>query len=286
MKFVLWIQKNYYILPNLNNFLHRSYSKLNGMRTIKLAAGIFLIMLSCCGKPGTGPFLQLSQTEVSRGEPLTAQVFNGPEGGRIVWQFPYNAHVLKYYVLDSNYVNLTFSDLENSTKEICVRVYDGPNTDTTYTTLCKEIKVTSERFAPPAPLPADRVESLAGDQLTLQPVIYPTDSTLNFIVETKNWYSCMNSYVNYNNASVENSNVSIAFTGVWMPYSCVGAKIWAVSLCSTYSYYKDGNYPIEIAFNNKVYKGSVTVSQYQRKYEFNWPYTEGIVIEPKVLERP
>jgi len=255
------------------------------MRTIKLAAaGILLIILSCCGKPGRGPFLQLSQTEVSRGEPLTAQVFNGPTDGRVVWDFPVNARVLKYYSPDSAYVNLTFSDLENSTKEICVRVYDGPNADT-YTTLCKEIKVTNERFAPPAPLPADRVESLAGDQLTLKPAIYSTDSTLNFIVETKNWYSCMNAYVNYNNASAANSIVSIAFNGVWLPNSCVGAKIWAVSLCSTYSYYKDGNYPVEITFNNKVYKGSVTVSQYQSKYEFNWPYTEGIIIEPKVLER-
>ena len=229
--------------------------------------------------------MELSQTEISRGEPLTAQVFNFPMDARLEWQFPVNARVLKYYTSSSNQVNLTFSELENSTKLICVKVYEGPDT-ATYSTYCKEIKVNNERFAPPASLPEDRVKSLAGDLLTLRPVIYPTDSSLNFIVETKNYYSCLNSYVFYNNASVKNSVISISFNGLWLPYSCKPALISAVSLCQTYSYYKDGNYPVEITFNNKVYKGSLTVSKYQSKYEFNWPYTEGIVIEPKVLERP
>ena len=254
------------------------------MRYIRLASiVVFLIILSCCGKPRRATFLELSQTEISRGEPLTAQVFNFSMGGRLVWQFPHGARILKYYTPDSSQVNLIFSELDNSTKLICVKVYEGSDT-AIYTTYCKEIKVDSGRFAPPVPLPDNRVESLTGDQLTLQPVIYPTDSTLNFIVNTKNNYSCLNSYIYYNNASVKNSVISISFNGVWLPYNCKPARIPAVSFCHTYGYYKDGTYPVEITFNNKVYKGSLSVSDYRRYYEFHWPYTEGVVFEPKVID--
>lgn len=242
-------------------------------------------MLSCCGKPGREGFLSLSQREVLPGETLVARVFNGPANPRFVWHFPDYARVLKYDTYDSGMVYLTFLQSDNSTKEICVKVYEGADT-AIYATYCQEIKVNSGRPGQADSIASEKVESLAGDRLTLQPVIYSTDSSLNFIVQTKNNYSCLNAHVNYTNASVKNNIVSLVFKEVGLPYSCVSASMPAVSFCSTYSYYKDGNYPIEITFNNKVYKGSVTVSQYQSKYEFNWPYTEGIVIEPKVLERP
>lgn len=128
------------------------------------------------------------------------------------------------------------------------------------------------------------VSFLAGDQLTLKPVIYSTDSSLNFIVQTKNSYSCLDSYILYNNASVTNSKVVTSFNGVWLRDACEPVNIPAVSFCQTHAYYKDGIYPVEITFNNKIYKGSLTVSHYQDHYEFNWPYTEGVIIEPKVLK--
>ena len=254
------------------------------MRYIKLISIVaFLIILSCCKKPTEETALVLSQTEVLRGEPLIAKVVHAPAGARFVWQIPYGAGI-KQFSSDSSMVKLVFSHLSGyQHEEICVKVVTGPDT-VDFISYCSEIKASDERFAPPASLPETRVKSLAGDQLTLKPVIYSTDSTLNFIIQTANSYSCFNSYVLYNNASVGNSVIATSFNGVWLRDPCEPLNIPAVSFCQTNAYYTDGTYPVEITFNNKVYKGSLTVSHYRQYYEFHWPYTEGVVIEPKVID--
>jgi hypothetical protein len=102
-------------------------------------------------------------------------------------------------------------------------------------------------------------------------------------VHTANNYDCLNSYLLYSSASTT-SNVTISFNGLWLRDACEPVNMPAVSFVHTYSYYKDGNYPVQINFDNKVYKGSLTVSNYQGRYEFNWPYTDGVLIDPKVIK--
>jgi hypothetical protein len=253
------------------------------MRYIKLASIItFLIILSCCRKPTEETALVLSQTEVSDGEPLIAKVVHAPAGARFIWQITDGAQ-MKQFSSDSSMVKLTLSHLFRNPYKICVKVVTGPDS-TDATTYCSEIKVREERFEPPASLPETSVRSLAGDQLTLKPVLYSADSSLDFIVQTKNSYSCLNSYILYNNASVKNSKIVTSFKGVWLRDACEPLNIPAVSFCQTHAYFKDGIYPVEITFNSIVYKGELTVSSYQQYYEFHWPYTEGVVIEPKVID--
>lgn len=239
-------------------------------------------MLSCCKKNTEETALVLSQTEVSFGEPLIAKVVHAPAGARFIWQIPYGAGI-QQFSSDTSMVKLVFSNLFGYPYKICVKVVTGTDT-TDVTTYCSEIKVSDKWYEPPASLPDTRVKSLAGDQLTLKPVIYATDSSLNFIVETKNAYSCFNSYILNNNASVTNSKVVTSFNGVWLRDACEPLNIPAVNFCHTNAYFEDGIYPVEIAFNNKVYKGSLSVSGYRRYYEFHWPYTEGVVFEPKVID--
>jgi hypothetical protein len=245
------------------------------------ATAVLIILLSCCTKPANEMALELSATDLSRGEPLIAKVTNAPAGARFEWQFPYSAHVLEYSA-DSSKVKLTFSDLEVNSYDLCVKVHSGPDTGA-ITTFCNEIKTNAEKFEPPASLPDNSIKSLAGDRLTLQPVFYATDSTLNFIVHTANNYTCLNSCLLYSNAST-NRNITISFNGLWLRDACEPVNMPAVSFVHTYSYYKDGNYPVQINFDNKVYNGSLTVSKYQGRYEFNWPYTDGVLIDPKVVE--
>jgi hypothetical protein len=252
------------------------------MRYKKLTPIIaFLIMLSCCKKPNEETALVLSQMEVSDGEPLIAKVVHAPAGARFIWQIPYGAQ-MKQFSSDSSMVKLTLSHLFRNPHKICVKVVTGPDT-VDFTTYCSEIKVREERFEPPASFPETSVKSLAGDQLTLKPA-FLGDSTLSFIVQTANSYSCFNSHILYNNASVANSVITTSFNGVWLRDPCEPLNIPAVSFCQTNAYYTDGAYPVEITFNNKVYKGSLTVADYRRYYEFHWHYTEGVVIEPKVID--
>lgn len=253
------------------------------MRYIKLTSIIaFLIILACCKKPPEETELVLSQSEVLSGEPLIAKVIDAPAGARFIWQFPYGVG-MKQFSSDSSMVKLAFSDLSGYPfKDICVKVVTGADT-VDFTTYCSGIKVSAERFEPPASLPETSVKSLVSDHLTLKPVFFG-DSTLSFIVRTANSYSCFNAQILYNNASDTNSIV-ISFNGVWLRDPCEPLNIPAVSFCQTKIFYTDGTYPVEITFNNKVYQGSLTVSDYKGHFEFHWPYTEGVVIEPKVIDR-
>jgi hypothetical protein len=254
------------------------------MRTIQGAAIILLsIILSCCHKPAEETSLELSQNVGLRGEPLIAKVVNASAGARFIWKFPDHARLLQFSE-DSSLVKFTFSELDNYTYTICVTVCSDADA-TTGSTFCKEIKADSGKFTPPASLPESVVKSLAGDQLILQPVLYPTDSTMNFIVRTNKKYTCYNSYVLHNNTSLSNNNITMSFNGVWMRSNCEPANAAVISFSHTYCYYKDGNYPVEMTFNNKVYKGSLKVAGWRGYYEFNWPYTEGVVIEPKIIAR-
>ena len=253
------------------------------MRYLKPGAtAVLLIVLSYCTKPVNEMALELSETDISRGEPLIAKVANAPAGARFEWQFPYRANVLEFSA-DSSIVKLTFSDLGINSYDLCVKVYPGHDT-AAITTFCSEVKTNAEKFEPPASIPDNQIKSLAGDRLTLQPVLYSTDSTLNFIVHTARNYTCLNSYLLYTNASTT-SNITISFNGLWLRDACEPVNMPAVSFVHTYNYYKDGNYPVEINFDNKVYKGSLTVSKYQGRFEFNWPYTDGVLIDPKVVTR-
>lgn len=252
------------------------------MRYIKLIPIVaFLIILSCCKKSTEETALVLSQTEVSEGEPFIAKVVNAPADARFIWQIPYGAGI-RQFSSDSSMVKLAFFHLGGYPhEEICVKVVSGADT-VDFTTYCSEIKLNAGRFEQPASLPETSVKSLVGDQLTLKPIFFG-DSSLSFIVQTANSYSCFNSQILYNNASVANS-IAFSFNGVWLRDPCEPLNIPAVSFCLTNVYYTDSTYPVEITFNNKVYKGSLTVSDYQGYFEFHWPYTEGVVIEPKVID--
>jgi hypothetical protein len=227
--------------------------------------------------------LELSAEKIMVGEPLIAKVVNAPAGARFVWQLPNYAIVLQYST-DSSMVKLAFTQFDIWAKsKICVKVNSGGNT-AGVSGLCKEFAGdNNEKFAAPASIPANKLKSMAGDQLTLRPY-FNGDSTLTFIAGTSKNYGCLNSFILYDNASDVNK-IAISFTNVWLRDACTPVNLPAVSTCFTNAYYKDGIYPIEIALDKKVYKGILSVSKFQGLFEFNWPYTEGVTIEPKVISK-
>jgi hypothetical protein len=185
------------------------------------------------------------------------------------------------YAKDSGMVKLAFARVIDASDPICVKVFEG--SDTIYTD-CKRVKVDSGTFDPDALHGNSVREIIAGDQLTIQPVIYSTDSSLGFIAKTSKNYSCLNSYMVNSGSSTSNS-VSLSFRDVWFGNNCEPVNMPVTSFYSMHHYYWDGIYPISIYFDNKLYTGSFTVSKYQSKFEFNWPYTTGVLIDPKVLGR-
>lgn len=253
------------------------------MCTIKSMTPIvvaLIVILSCCKKPAKDAFLALSKDEVALQEPLIAKVVNAPAGARFRWQIPYGVPVLQYSQ-DSSMVKLAFATGIDNRNSICVNVFSG--SDSIGITYCKDVKVDSATFNPD-PLSNSVHEIIAGDQLTIKPVLYSTDSSLGFIMKTSKSYSCLNSYLLNNGSSTYNS-VFLSFGDVWFSKDCEPVNMPVTSYYSTHHYYWDGIYPISIQFDNKLYTGSFTVSKFQGKFEFNWPYTAGVLIEPKVIER-
>jgi hypothetical protein len=227
--------------------------------------------------------LELSAYKIKEGEPLIAKVVNAPAGVHFTWKFPDRAIVLQYST-DSSMVKLAYTAFDKwANNTICVLVNKGVDT-VTATGLCKTPAWDdNEKFTPPDSVPENKIRSLAGDQLTLQPYFHG-DSTLTFIVSTDKKYSCFNSYILYDNGSSKNQ-IALLFNYLWLRDACEPVNLPAVSTCFTNAYYKDGTYPIEIAFDKKVYKGTLNVSKFQGLFEFNWPYTEGVIIEPKRIGR-
>lgn len=224
--------------------------------------------------------LELSAEKIMVGEPLIAKVVNAPAGAHFTWKFPDRAIV--QYSTDSSMVKLAYTAFDKwANNTICVLVNKSVDT-VTATGLCKTPGWdNNEKFIPPASVPENKIRSLAGDQLTLQPYFHG-DSTLTFVVRTRANYTCFNSYILYDNGS-NKTRMALLFNYLWLRDACEPVNLPAVSICFTNASYKDGTYPIEIAFDKKVYKGTLTVSKFQRLFEFNWPYTEGVTIEPKVI---
>ena len=252
------------------------------MRTIHGAVTILLIIfLSCCKKPATEMRLELSADKLSVGEPLIAKVVNAPAGAHFTWKFPDRAMVLQYST-DSSMVKLVYTAFDKwANNRICVLVNKGVDT-VTAVGLCKEPGWdNNEKYTAPASIPANKLKSLEGDQLTLRPYFHG-DSTLTFVVSTSKNYSCLNSFILYNNASDVNK-LTLSFNNVWLRDACEPVNLPAISTCFTKAYWNDGTFPVEISFNNKLYKGNLVVSKYHTVYEFSWPYTEGVIIEPKVI---
>jgi hypothetical protein len=223
----------------------------------------------------------LSKTEVSNGEPLTAKVINAPAGARFVWELP---SPVKQLSPDSSKAELIFDDFiddypDYGIHEIRVTIYLNADTQP-YASYSAKVKVKPVDFVPTSSTAI--VKPMTGDDLTLKPV-FLRDSTLSFIEKTANSYNCLNAFITCNNLSAINGIIKTSCNGIVLPDVCEPANVPALGIWNTNAYYIDGTYPIEITFNNQLYKGSMTVTQNGHHLVFNWPYTSGVIIEPKVI---
>jgi len=243
---------------------------------------IFLSILCCCRKPTHETALVLSETEVSNGQPLIAKVINAPAGARFVWDLP---APVKQLSPDSSKAELIFDDFiddypDYGNHEIHVTIYLNADTQP-YASYSAKVKVKPVDFKPTSS--TSIVKPMTGDQLTLTPV-FLRDSTLSFIEKTANSYNCLNAFITCNDSSVINGIIKTSCNGIVLPDVCEPANVQALGIWNTNAYYMDGTYPIEITFNSQVYRGSMTVTQNGHHQVFSWPYTTGVIIEPKVIQ--
>jgi len=128
---------------------------------------------------------------------------------------------------------------------------------------------------------------LTGDQITLVPHYYksPTaDSAyLYFVAQTKNYYCGISKLAV--SSSLVNNNYSIGFLNVVQPSPCVigNGPIAAVINFTTNQPgpLPVGTFPLTVTLNGTTYSGTIVIST--TAITFNWNYTSGVLIAPKVI---
>jgi len=139
--------------------------------------------------------------------------------------------------------------------------------------------------------PADTVKlvQLTGDKITLSPGFSQNatrDSvSIIFNAKTTNLY-CSNGILQYQAIVDYNKNFSIDFMNVREPKVCRGTTdipMVASPVTMRHVNLSNGSYSLKATLNGVIYTGNIVVSS--TNITFNWNYTSGVVISPKILTR-
>jgi hypothetical protein len=139
--------------------------------------------------------------------------------------------------------------------------------------------------------PSDTVKivPLTGDKITLSPA-FSQNATLDsvsigFNAKTTNLY-CSNGVLQYQATVDYNKNFSIDFLNVREPKVCRGTTdipMVASPVVIRHVNLANGSHSLKASLNGVTYSGTIVVSA--TNITFNWNYTSGVVISPKVLTR-
>jgi hypothetical protein len=139
---------------------------------------------------------------------------------------------------------------------------------------------------PVTPVDTVKITQLTGDQITLHPSIYQkTDSVgFQFNAITTNLY-CSRGTLEYSGIATPARSFQFDFLDVRGPITCTGTNIpMVISPLPLWKIYMgNGTYPLKATLNGTTYTGSVIVSA--TTVTFDWNYTSGIIITPKVFNR-
>ncbi|NII23974.1 hypothetical protein HB364_02705 [Pseudoflavitalea sp. X16] len=240
-----------------------------------IGASVLTGLLSCQKAPLEEPTdLVVSATVVAAGELVTAKVVNPRPGTSYEWYVP--DHLDLDAIQDTSKIRVLYA--RAGLDSIMVTLWQN---GTPYASFSKAVQVKGDYFSVPDNLPQNSTQSITGDKLSLIPFFMP-DSTLAFVLRTNAAYNCLNSYIVARNTGFGNT-IKASFNGIWKTGVCEPGNMRATGVLLTNTYYRDGSWPIEITFGNKIYHGTLTVSDYQLKYEFTWPDDTEVYIHPYSL---
>lgn len=139
---------------------------------------------------------------------------------------------------------------------------------------------------PVTPVDTVKITPLTGDQITLHPSIFqkPDSAGFQFNAITTNLY-CSRGTLEYNGFVSPARSFQFDFLDVREPKVCTGTQIpMVLSPWPAYKIYMgNGTFPLKMTLNGTTYTGSIVVSS--TTVTFDWNYTSGIVITPKVINR-
>lgn len=235
------------------------------------------IIIQGCNKLGSviSPAGQISATraELKVGEIDTVLAVNAKATDNIAWMVtPTGFNTIS---TKDNAATLVFSKAGSYTVKANI---NGSPTD------ALSIKVNEA----PTP-PANTTLTLTGDRINLVPAYHKSalaDTTYIYFTATTTKTYCGSSKLNLTNSIDASGNYLLNFTNVLQYAGCSGTP----STIHNWAYFKqtpiqlaNGTYPLNVTLDGTTYTGSISVTT--TNVTFNWTYTSGVVIAPKVLTR-
>lgn len=222
--------------------------------------------------------LTLSSSTVKKGEPLQVNASTIVNSPIIRWTItPANTSLVSAATSSST---ILFSKAGGYT--VTANYYADSSSGISYDSVSSPVQVTDSVYVPPAPDPNSDTTSLVGDQLMITPAAM-SDSGFVLQFLSANLYNCIPYFLGYtygfNNSTF---TASFDYVGFYTVNNCGGARNHA-GVYIFYGSVTDGDYQIDIAFNQVHYKGSVNVSG--ATYTFTWPYDSGVTMSPLVIHK-
>jgi hypothetical protein len=226
------------------------------------------------GVIAAGGQLSATKTEVKMNEPDTVLAVKAKATDNISWLVtPSGFNTIS---TKDNAAAFVFSKAGTYTVKATI---NGASTDGL------KIKVTDGVYVPPA----NTTLSLTGDQIIIEPQIYKSAHSdtayIYFQTHTANTY-CPNGKLMYTSGVDANNNYMLNFTGVLQYAGCSGTPAFMranINLKQNTIGLVNGTYPLNITLNGTTYTGSIVVAT--ANITFNWEYTSGVTIAPKVRNR-
>ena len=234
---------------------------------------------SSSSKGSTIGILSLSQTQVSKGQPLIASLPSGITATAVKWSVGTSSPT---HITPANGQAMI---LFSSTGTYRITAVYGAADSSYSDTAVASVTVTDSTYSPPPPANLD-TSSLAGDLITLTPS-FDSLGNLLFTAQTHNSYGCEPYLVSLlYDAPTPGGPITANFYEVISNSTgdCNGIANPATAFEFTNTAaYTDGTWPLMVNFGGTSYSGSVTIAG--GSYSFTWSYTSGVVISPLQINR-
>lgn len=226
-----------------------------------------LLTVISCGKETTRKDIEftLSKNEVQMGEIVTAKISTT---GLVIW-LNEEGREQAFKSSDGSKCNILYWEAGTHTVRVGIDL-DLDKDMTPDTILSKTISVKQEYYELPVTPPANTLTLLTGDNLQIRPVFNSYDSTMHLYIGTFNEYNDQSPYLYITDTSFDNNTIKATIKQAWLPGKSDQKAIKAQALLHTGRGYRDGEYEIQITFNDQLYKGKLKVTNFRQKYFFTW----------------
>jgi hypothetical protein len=242
---------------------------------------IFTLAFFSCNKSSstakTDQKLVLSASSIKRGQPLVANINGGTPNSSYSWSVAPTTGT--YISPNSNTASILFANAGTYqvTATNSADSAGGPTGG-----LTSNITVSDSIYTPVIDDGYDTL-SLAGDQITLQPISATDSSGLVLLVSSNKYYYC-NPVFLFGTEQDVNGDISMSFYQVVSGSAalCGDLQNKAISFLFFHGLSK-GVHNVTANLNNAAYHGTLTITD--TDYTFAWNYTSGVLISPLQINR-